>query len=144
MPQWWSEFDDELSWLFTIKDSALFVLFAENSEILLKISVIPILLTFMYLSALNLLVDNQLNWLSNYSRTQLVIMAHNCHNSNDIGETLLLFFCPFRACQSFWLGPSKLCTLDTVGLSSLFSWFINLQISFLIDFSLLTMNLEPF
>ena len=42
--------DDELSWLFT-PDSELFILFAENNQILLKISVIPILLTFMYLEA---------------------------------------------------------------------------------------------
>ena len=48
-----------------LKDSELFVLFAENSQILLKISVIPILLTFMYLVALNLLVNNQLNTSSN-------------------------------------------------------------------------------
>jgi hypothetical protein len=37
-----------------------FILFAENSQILLKISVIPILLTFLYV-ALNLLLNNQLN-----------------------------------------------------------------------------------
>ena len=47
VPQWWVEIDDELSWLF-LKDSELFILFAENSQILLKISVIPIFLTFMY------------------------------------------------------------------------------------------------
>ena len=35
--------------------------FAENSHILLKISVIPILLTCMYLVALKLLLNNQLN-----------------------------------------------------------------------------------
>ena len=39
----------------------LFIIFAENSQILLKISVIPILLTFIYLVALNLVVINQLN-----------------------------------------------------------------------------------
>jgi hypothetical protein len=33
----------------------------ENSQILLKISVIPIPLTFMHLVALNLVVNNQLN-----------------------------------------------------------------------------------
>ena len=38
-----------------------FVLFAENSQILLEISVITILLTFIYLVALNLLVNKQLN-----------------------------------------------------------------------------------
>ena len=36
------------------------MLFAENSQILLKISVIPILLSFMYLVALNLLQPTQL------------------------------------------------------------------------------------
>ena len=46
---------------FLLKDSELFILFAENSQILLKISVIPILLTFIYHVALNLLVNNQLN-----------------------------------------------------------------------------------
>ena len=60
--------NDALSWLF-------FVLFAENIQILLKISVIPILLTFMYLVALNLLVINN----SAHRRTQLIIAAHNCH-----------------------------------------------------------------
>ena len=44
-----------------LTDSDLFILFAENSQILLKIYVIPILLTFMYLVALNLLVNNQIN-----------------------------------------------------------------------------------
>ena len=44
-----------------LTDSELFILFAENSQILLKISVITILLTFIYLVALNLLVNNQLN-----------------------------------------------------------------------------------
>ena len=44
-----------------LKDSELFILFAENRQILLKNFVIPILLTFIYLVALNLLVNNQLN-----------------------------------------------------------------------------------
>ena len=48
-----------------LKYSELFILFAENSQILLKISVIPILLTFIHLVALNLLVNNQLNSSSN-------------------------------------------------------------------------------
>ena len=46
---------DELSCCL-LKDSELFILFAENSQILLKISVIPIFLTFIYLIA-----NNQLN-----------------------------------------------------------------------------------
>ena len=48
-----------------LTDSELFILFAEIRQILLKISVIPILLTLMYMVALNLLVNNQLNSLSN-------------------------------------------------------------------------------
>ena len=62
--------NDELSWLFTKRFRA-FILFAENSQILLKISVIPILLTFIYLVALNLLNSKQ--------STQLIIAEHNCH-----------------------------------------------------------------
>ena len=51
-----------MSWVgYLLKDSELFILFAENSQILLKISVIPIILTFIYLVALYLLVNNQLN-----------------------------------------------------------------------------------
>ena len=46
---------------YLLKDSELFILFAENSQILLKISVIPILVTFIYLVELNLLLNNQLN-----------------------------------------------------------------------------------
>ena len=58
--------NDELSWTMSwvgclLTDLDLFILFAENSQILLKIFVIPVLLTFMYLVALNLLVNNQLN-----------------------------------------------------------------------------------
>ena len=44
-----------------LKDSELFSLYAEKSQILLKISVIPILLNFIYLIALVWLVNNQLN-----------------------------------------------------------------------------------
>ena len=48
----------ELSWTMSwvgclLKESEVFILFAENSQIPLKISVIPILLTFIYLIALN-------------------------------------------------------------------------------------------
>ena len=67
------ELSSTMSWVgCLLKDSELFILFAENSQILLKISVIPILLTFIYLVALNLLVNN-------YRPTQLIIVAHNCH-----------------------------------------------------------------
>ena len=55
-----------MSWVgCLLKDSELFILFAENSQILLKISVITILLSFMYLVAPNLFVNNQLNSSSN-------------------------------------------------------------------------------
>ena len=52
--------NDELNWLFT-KRFRTFYLFAENSQNLLKLSVIPILLTLMYIVALNILANNQLN-----------------------------------------------------------------------------------
>ena len=48
-----------------LKDSETFILFAENSPILLKIYVILILLTFIHLVALNLLVNNQIKSSSN-------------------------------------------------------------------------------
>ena len=52
--------NDELSWLFANRFWDIYLI-CRKSQILLKISVIPILLTFMYLVALNLLVNNQLN-----------------------------------------------------------------------------------
>ena len=56
------EMSSTVSWVDCLMtDLVLFILFAENSQILLKIFVIPILLTFIYLVALNLLVNNQLN-----------------------------------------------------------------------------------
>ena len=66
------ELSSMMSWVgCLLKDSELFILFAENSQMLLKISVIPILLTFFYLVALNMLVNNQLDSSSN--------STHNCH-----------------------------------------------------------------
>ena len=66
------ELNSTLSWVgCLLKDSELLILFAENSQILLKISVIPILLTFIYLVALNLLVNNQLN-----SSLRHIIVTH--------------------------------------------------------------------
>ena len=45
---------DEFSWMMScfLKDSELFILFAENRQFFLKTSVIFILLTFMYLVSL--------------------------------------------------------------------------------------------
>ena len=61
------ELSPTMSWVgCLLPDSELFILSAENS----KISVIPILLTFMYLVALNLLVNNQLN--------SLLKSTHHC------------------------------------------------------------------
>ena len=55
-----------MSWVgCLLPDSELLILFAENSQIFPRISVIPILSTFMCLVALNLLVNNQLNSSSN-------------------------------------------------------------------------------
>ena len=68
--RWWVELV-----VYYLPDSELFILFAENREILLKISVIPILLTFMSLVAMNLLVNNQLN----HHLTQLIIAAEIRH-----------------------------------------------------------------
>ena len=45
------ELSSTMSWVdCLLKGSELFILFAENSQILLKISDIPILLTFIYVS----------------------------------------------------------------------------------------------
>ena len=55
-----------MSWVCCLlKYSELFILFAENRQILLKISVIPILLIFIYLVVLYLLVNNHINSSSN-------------------------------------------------------------------------------
>ena len=62
-----------MSWVgCLLKDSEFFILFVENSQFLLKISVIPILLTFMYLVALNLLVTTQLIVQLNSSLRQVI------------------------------------------------------------------------
>ena len=56
------ELSSAMSWIdCLLTDSELFISFTENSQILLKIYVIPILLTFSYLVATNLLVNNELN-----------------------------------------------------------------------------------
>ena len=53
------ELSSTMSWVGSLlTNSELFILFAENSQILLNISIIPILLTFIYLVALILLVNN--------------------------------------------------------------------------------------
>ena len=55
-----------MSWEF-------FILFVESNQNLLKISVIPILLTFIYLLAHNMLVNNQLN-----SSMRHIIVTKSC------------------------------------------------------------------
>ena len=58
----WQLYAAMMSWAgCLLTDSELFILFAENSQIFIKISVIPILLTFTYQVALYLIVNNQLN-----------------------------------------------------------------------------------
>jgi hypothetical protein len=77
------ELSSTMSWVgCLLKDSEIFILFAENSQILLKISVIPILITFMYLVALNLLVNNQLNSSSNSTHA-----ADNWIDSSELSNT---------------------------------------------------------
>jgi len=67
------ELSSTMSWVgWLLKDSELFILFAENRQIRLKISVIPILLTFIYLVALYLFVNNQLNSSSNSSLRHII------------------------------------------------------------------------
>ena len=65
-----------MSW-FLLKDSELFILFAENSQTLLKIFVIPILLCFIYLVAFNLLVNNQLNSSLRHIIVTLYVLSDN-------------------------------------------------------------------
>ena len=60
-----------------LSDSEFYILFAENTQILLKISVIAILSTFMYLVAQNLLVNNHLNSTSNSSLWRIIV-AKRC------------------------------------------------------------------
>ena len=73
-----------MSWVgCLLKDSELFILFSENSQILLKISVIPILLGFIYLVALNLLVNNQLN---SSLRHMIVTLDFSCPNTNMLSS----------------------------------------------------------
>ena len=59
---WNDELSLMMSWVgCLLKDTERFILFAENSQIPLKISVVPILITFMHLEPLNLLTNNKLN-----------------------------------------------------------------------------------
>ena len=71
------ELSSTMSWVgCLLKDSELFILFAENNQILLKISVFFILLTFIYLVGPNLLVDNQLNSSSSSSLRHIIVTQH--------------------------------------------------------------------
>ena len=84
--------NDELSWTMSwvgclLIDSVLFILFAENSQILLKISVTPILLIFIYLVALNLSINNLLNSPSNSTHH----WAHNCHTCVFVSRSSICF-----------------------------------------------------
>ena len=76
-----------MSWVgCLLKDSELFTLFVENSQIILKISAIPILLTFMNLGALNLMVNNQLNSSPNSSSLR---QNSGTHELNTFSQTLI-------------------------------------------------------
>ena len=60
VPQWWVEFDDELSWLFTKRFKTFYPIYRKCPNPSQNFC-FPIFLTFIYLVALNLLVNNQLN-----------------------------------------------------------------------------------
>ena len=64
----------ELSSMMCWVGSELLILFAEIDQILLKIFVIPILLTFIYMVALNLLVKNQLIVQLNSSLRHIIVI----------------------------------------------------------------------
>ena len=67
------------------------MLFAENRQILLRISLIPILLTFIYLVALNLLVNNQLQLIIQLNLSlQHTIITLDFWQENDIFNQLKL------------------------------------------------------
>ena len=80
------ELNSTMTWVgCLLKDTELFIQFAENSQILLKISVIPILLTFIYLVALNLLVNNQRN-----SSLQHIIVTYDLTFGAQSGRSAIL------------------------------------------------------
>ena len=90
-----------MSWVgYLLKDSELFILFAENSQILLKISVIPILLTFIYLVAINLLVNNQLN--SSLRHIIVTIMLKPIKIFDKIIHVILVYY--DDKVHTFWEG----------------------------------------
>ena len=110
VPQWWVEFDDELSWLFTRRFRVFSILFAENSQNLLKISVIPILLTLIYLEALNLIVNNQLNSSSNSTHHCGIILNYivgyvNAKKCTYLGNLLASRFSPDSTVYLGWISP---------------------------------------
>ena len=104
VPQWWVEFKDELSsrtsWVgCLLKDSVLFVLFAENSQILLKISVIPILFNF-HVSGSTKSVSKQptqlivdLNLALWYIIGNLLFTSLNIFFKDVFSKKILLIFC---------------------------------------------------
>ena len=77
LSQWWVELS--LTWLDCLQiDSEGFIFFADINQILLKISCIPILLTFMYLCSSTLSENRVVNSLkSSQARTQLIIVTDN-------------------------------------------------------------------
>ena len=74
------ELSSTMSWVgCLLKDSELFILFEENSQILLNFFLIPILLIFIYLVALNLLVNKPIQLivqLNSSLRHKIVTKVH--------------------------------------------------------------------
>ena len=103
VPKCIDELSSTMSWVgCLLEDSELFILFTENGQILLKIRVIPIFLTFIYLKSL---VNNQLNSSSNWTHhcctwlSQMCLLIHVMLKSHEIQfcilfAELLMKYCP--------------------------------------------------
>ena len=85
--------NDELSWLFTKRSRAFYLICRKKSQTLLKISVIPILL-----------VNNQLN-----SSLRHIIVTIDCSTWNDMGsQNYCCQYNPNKNCS----GAPFMCTVD--------------------------------
>ena len=107
-----NELSSMMSWVCCLlKYWEIFILFVENSQIVLKISVIPILLTFICLVVLNLLVNNQLNLLSNLSFWHIVVTMVSA--LNPLFFYLNLAFDNFKASLQYTVCNCFLLVLKT-------------------------------
>ena len=85
LSKWWFEFEFEFEFEFDLTwvdcfhiDSGGFILFSEINQILLKIYLIPMILTFYVLIYY---VSNRTlsgNWVSSQTQTQVIVVTDNC------------------------------------------------------------------